>query len=401
MNNIFKILIFIILLITIFFLLICTNEYFTEINNPEIHNPEIHNPEISYKITNNCNYQITKNLKEILEQNYIKPYNTYKNTKTIIHIPCTYDSPKNEIEKIDLNNKYNHFVFILNNPDLAVAKDYLWSNLILYYGLHKTLQLVPMTYTIKHQNERDRLKKEYNPNKLYILKKNIQRQNGIKITNSIEEIVSNNIKYCVAQELLEEPYLIKGRKINLRVYVLVVCYKDKYKVYVYDDGFMYYTKDLYKKGSMDNGPNITTGYVDRWIYDVHPLTHADFRNYLDNTDRELYYTEVKLISEKTKVSSHLFNNIYKLIEKVFRAFYKKIGNGEELYNVTSFQLFGLDIAVDNLLEPKLMEINKGPDLDSKDDRDGKVKKGLIRDIFKTLNIIRDEKSNSFIKVLDI
>ena len=54
------------------------------------------------------------------------------------------------------------------------------------------------------------------------------------------------------------------------------------KVLVYQDGFMYYTKDLFKENTIEAGPNITTGYVDRWIYDVHPLTHEDFRKYFGN-----------------------------------------------------------------------------------------------------------------------
>ena len=392
MNYLIKILLIIILMIAIL-LVYCVKEYFGNIHTEN---------KISYKVTDDCRYMMTKNLKEILENNNIKSYNNLnKNIKTLIHIPCTYDMPKKEIEKMNLDIKYNNLVFLLSNPDSAVAKDYLWKNLLMYYGLEKTLKLVPMTYVIKDKTEVDRLKNEFDEKKLYIQKKNVQRQSGIKISNNLEDIISNSGEYIVVQELLEDPYLIKGRKINLRIYVLVVCHKNKYKVYVYNDGFMYYTKDLYKKGCKDNGPNITTGYVDRWIYDVHPLTHDDFRKYLDNTDRELYYKEAQVKSENKKVSDYLFYNIYKLVSHVFRAFYKKIGNGPELFNTTSFQLFGLDVAVDNTLEPKLMEINKGPDLDSKDDRDGKLKKGLIRDIFKTLNIITDEKSNGFINVLDI
>jgi len=393
MNNIIKCII-IVTILCLIITIILSVEYF-------ISTPKHNYSTISYKVSDNCNYMMTQNLKEFLEQNNVYTNSTDSGVNTVIHIPCTYDSPKTEIKKMNLDKNKINYVFILTDPDSAVAKDYLWKNLLTYYGLEKTLDLVPMTYVIKNKEDANRFKEEYDENKIYIMKKNVQRQSGLKLTKSFNDIYKNKDNYIVAQELLKNPYLIKGRKINLRVYVLVSCYQDKYSVYVYNNGFMYYTKDLYKENSLENGPNITTGYVDRWIYDVHPLTHEDFRNYLDNTDRELYYKEVEVKKNNMKISNYLFNNIYKLIKNVFTAFYKKIGNGEELHDNLSFQLFGLDIAVDRNLEPKLMEINKGPDLDSKDERDGQVKKGLIRDIFKTLNIITDEKSNGFIKVLDI
>ncbi len=63
----------------------------------------------------------------------------------------------------------------------------------------------------------------------------------------------------------------------------------------------------------------------------------------------------------------------------------------------SFQLFGADIAVNNKLEPLLIEINKGPSLDAKDERDKMVKMNVVTDIFALLNII-DKKGHDFEKI---
>jgi hypothetical protein len=233
------------------------------------------------------------------------------------------------------------------------------------------------------------------------MKKNIQRQEGLMITNNLEEITKNKGGYVLVQELLQNPYTIMGRKINLRVYVLVVCNKNKYEVYVYNDGFMYYTKDLFAKDSLEMGPNITTGYVDRWIYDVHPLTHQDFIEYLDK-DRKLTSVET-MIGSSGKISTHVINCIHSLISDVFKAFYGLIGNktDSKLYNVTSFQLFGVDVAIDNNLNAMIMEVNKGPDLGSKDGRDGDLKRGLILDIMRVVGAVNDNTPNKFIKLLNI
>ena len=291
-----------------------------------------------------------------------------------------------------INPSKNNYIFILNNPDDIVAKEYLWKNLINYYGLEETLKLVPMTYVLENDKDKKLLENNYIPNKLFILKKNVQRQEGIKITDDLNEILENTNEYILAQELIQNPYLVKGRKINLRVYVLVICEKDNYKVYMYNDGFMYYTKELFKKNSNNNDNNITTGYIDRWIYDTHPLTHTDFKKYVDS-NKNLNKYELKLKSSEINISNYIFSNITNLVKKVFTVFYKKIGNGKKLYNTKSFQLFGLDVAINEDLNAILMEVNKGPDVGSKDERDGKLKKGLLKDIFKTINIIKNDNNN--------
>jgi hypothetical protein len=58
-------------------------------------------------------------------------------------------------------------------------------------------------------------------------------------------------------------------------------------------------------------------------------------------------------------------------------------------------LFGSDVAPTADLLAHLMEINKGPDLDAKDERDKKVKTRVQEDIFKVIEIT-DEKGKPYI-----
>lgn len=345
---------------------------------------------------NTCPYIVTENIKNVFEENNVKKNND--NSESNIYLPCTYDNTEKEIQNMDLKKNKINKVFIIHNADQIVAKDYLWKNLIAKYGLNECLNLMPNTYILYENNDIKRLKEEYENNKLFILKKNVQRQEGLKICNNLDDIIKNKKDYVLAQELLQDPYLINGRKINLRMYVLVVCNKNNYDVYVYNDGFMYYTKDLFKPNSKDFGPNITTGYIDRWIYDVNPLTHKDFRHYLDRNNRNLTQVEVNIKNRGIVLSNYVFNNIYELIEKVFSAFHGKLGNGQKLYDHLSFQLFGVDIAIDDNLNAKIMEVNKGPDLGSKDTKDGNIKKGIIKDILKTIDVIENDNNNQFIKI---
>ena len=47
-------------------------------------------------------------------------------------------------------------------------------------------------------------------------------------------------------------------------------------MYVYNDGFMYYTPRIWKPKSRNLNEIITTGYIDRQVYVDNPLTIKDF-----------------------------------------------------------------------------------------------------------------------------
>ncbi len=389
---------FLVKIVIVIFLLILYL-YMSSKDNEEMIN--IENPSSVYTWNiNSCPFVMTENIKQVFKENGIKLDNKKPNNK--IHLPCTYDNVENEINQLVLGN--NDRTFIIHGADNIVAKDYLWKNLVLSYGIENAVKLSPMTYLLYDKNDLKRLNQDFEQDKIYIMKKNIQRQEGLKITNDMNEILENKNGYVLVQELLQNPYLINKRKINLRVYVLVLCYKNNFEVFMYKNGFMYYTKDEFKKGSTDAGPNITTGYIDRWVYDVNPLTHEDFKTYLDNTNnRTLNDPESVVVTNGQKVSDFVFDNIEGLIRTVFGAFYNKIGNksdNNKLFNQISFQLFGVDVAIDDKLNAQIMEVNKGPDLGSKDVRDGDLKRGLILDILRTTGVVANNIGNKFKKIVE-
>ena len=160
---------------------------------------------------------------------------------------------------------------------------------------------------------------------------------------------------------------------------------------------MYYTAERYKPNSLDIKTNITTGYIDREVYKKNPLTLKDLRKYLDSESRPLTIKE-KHIKRYHLLSSYLFNNIHNLLKDVISIYRYKLGDNDKLKNNKQFEIYGSDIAVFDDLTVKLMEINKGPDLDAKDERDSELKHNLVRDIFKTVNLIDDDDKNDFIRV---
>jgi hypothetical protein len=378
--------ILILILITILLLIIIfkTYEFYKNSND------------YNYFIRLDCKYIQSKTLLDIIKE-------TQDNFYYNLYLPCIYEDIEEEYEKF--NRDKNGVYFLIDNIDIMVGKDYLYKNVFNKYGRDKTITLMPESWILNDPKDFERFKKEFNRNKIYVMKKNVQRQNGITISNNLDEIIKNkendeknDYPFVIVQDLLQDPYTISGRKINLRVYVLIIKNSNKTNLYVYSDGFMYYTAELFKKNSIDKKINITTGYIDRKVYEENPLTHNDFKLYLDS-DRNYNEIEQNLKNYNKNISEYVFNNIYNLITDIFTVFFDKIGKSPKLYNNTKFQLFGCDVAIDENLDAKIMEINKGPDLGAKDKRDSELKHNLVRDIFKTVGLINNDDANAFIQLV--
>lgn len=341
---------------------------------------------------NSCNYYMSQTLKDVFDEKNIKNSEEWN-----VYLPCGYDDIEKEIKKMPVRKNARYF--IIHDADNITAKELLWKNILSHHGYQKAITMMPVTYILYKDEDVERLKRDFIV-KPYIMKKNIQRQEGLKITNDLNTILQGRKEgYVIVQELLQNPYIIEGRKTNMRFYVLVVCKNSDMDVYVYNDGFMYYTKDMFKKGSLEDGPNITTGYIDRSVYDENPLTHKDYRDYLDKY-RELSIIEENIRKQNLKVSDIVFNRIYRLLSEVFTAYIGRICNGDKLRNNISFQLFGVDIAVADDLYPMIIEVNKGPDMGAKDKRDSELKHNVMRDMLKIIGVNDTNGSNGFIRIVE-
>lgn len=152
-------------------------------------------------------------------------------------------------------------------------------------------------------------------------------------------------------------------------------------VYMYNDGFVYYTRSRYDEGDISHECNITTGYIDRSVYEHNPLTIGDFTKYIGYKNARVFNRNV------VDCFKTLFNTIKEVIIPI-----------EKTFSINKFVIMGADVAVDKELNVKVMEINKGPDLRYKDKRDGNVKYNLVKQSFAKMGII-DEKSQNFITIL--
>lgn len=277
--------------------------------------------------------------------------------------------------------------------------DYLVSKKGLYYVLGNKSYL-PLTYSRELF-----LEYLYNCKKsgmvttdrIYIMKKDIQRQQGLYISNNVCDMIKElDTSYVIVQEYLKDPYIINDivskvsekqeyivkRKINIRVYVLVVIKWGVKNVYVYNDGFLYYTSGEFKYDMLNTESNsisdnmITSGYIDRDIYERNPLTIKD-----------LQIHEPKF--------NNLFKSICKSVKEIMNVYFYK-GYFEKSNNI-SYQIFGMDVEPDSKMESfKILEFNKCPDLNAKDNgRDCILKNNLVKSMY---DIVLGKNNSEFIQV---
>jgi len=315
-----------------------------------------------------------------------------------IYIPCSYNDCEKEV--LEFEGKDGKKLFLIDGCDWIASKMALWELLKEYYKSDAS-KYMPESYLLERSEDIERLKTDFKKHQdakndqMYVLKNYAQRQEGIRLTKDLDEMVKGlKDGWYLAQEYKYNPYIIDKRKINFRYYMLVVCADGKIQAYIHSDGFLYYTPKYYdpeygvptEKLTFDK--HVTTGYIDRAVYEVNPLTLEDFRVHLDQ--RGSGYRE--------KWNKSVEN----LMGKVMEAISKKICKNTKLDGNVRFQLFGCDVAPDAELGCTLMEINKGPDLGAKDERDKQVKLQVQRDIFKIIDPDDDEEAGStrFVKVFE-
>ena len=398
--------------------------------------PRIDSKNITWTKTDSCKFYMDDTTSGALKDSNMTKADDQKKAELIF--PCGYNNIDDEIRMLpsvyykkessdtfsqpEVTYSRPKRVFIIDGADEISAKNYLWKNIRNHHGLDRAKQLSPNTYLLvgpTRDDDMNRLDKDHYSGKMYIMKKNIQRQTGLEVTDDIDKIKANPGMHVLVQELLEDSYLVNGRKINLRIYVVVVCHEDKTDVYMFNNGFMYYTKqNKFVKGDKSNDNHITTGYVERDVYHKNPLTHNDFKIYLDMNEGDKYHSsndprvlcsnEKAIRLQKLKISDVIFKRIEKLIADIFITFKghicKKVDNRGKpipIYTDYSVQIFGADVAINDQLQPQIIEINKGPDLSPKDDRDGNVKRKLVNDVLAIIGVTTVTKDNGLHLVLEM
>jgi len=301
-----------------------------------------------------------------------------------LYYPCGYNKIEKELRELTLKDYQN--VFGICGCDTIASKSSLWKTLENYYGREKARQYMPESYILRNDEQLDNFKRIFDPSRTYILKKNIQRKKGIKISNNLDEIVkARNDKFVLVQEKVDS-LIINKRRMNLRIYLVVKCREGYKELYMHDNAKCLYTSKDVDESKVNGGTPeefeslITNSYVTELnIYNKNPLTLNQLCEYVTktfNVPKEIFMASIE---ENLKV--------------VFKALLTKLCNCENIHKNGQFQLFGADVILDESLKPYILEINKGPDMKHKDEADRLLKKKVIFDTFNLMNVVKPKTAD--------
>ena len=348
---------------------------------------------------------------DIIEKKYMLLYKAYKNTPLCLAGPMKYNGiirselfdNANIIWKLKKRNamypllkslnkyqKFNHFPMTYE----LSRKDNLYNN---YYKMKikfpNEYNYMPDTYIFPkdYDNFMNEKIKDFNLNdktKLWILKPcSSSRGRNIRLLTDIENIPKKNF---LASHYIYNPHLINEKKYDLRIYVLVTGFCPL-KIYLFNNGMARFSNEKYdlnpEKMSNNNihltdfsinkiSPNEENYYSkEEFNNNEKCWTLYALRKYFEenNLDFKLLWLKIKDIIIKAILS------ITDIAIPLIKSFQLSSGN--------LFELYGLDIILDESLNPWLLEVNLNPALNCDSQLDLKVKSKLLTDIFNIIGAI--------------
>ena len=352
--------------------------------NDKVENKDIHEDFVSYK---KCKEKKVRGiLKEIFDNNNF----TYDENNWELYMPCGYNFVETELKKIKPVNN-NQKIFGISGCDAIVSKNSLWYLIEKKYKREIAKTLMPETFILDDQNNMEEFQEKYDANKYYILKKNIQRKQGLKISNNYYDIInSKNDGFKIVQEYKLDTFVINKRMMNLRIYMLITCKKNSISIYLHELGKCLYTSKDISNDMTDFDSHITNSYKLKGdLYKTNPKSLGELKKYLK---RNKYNSDL------------LFNRINIKLTLIAKAIVNSLCKIVNIKNNMKFQLFGLDIIFNKNMEPFLLELNKGPDMIPKDLDDKILKTKVEIDMLQMINLLSvNDKvyKNGFYKILEV
>ncbi|XP_059144422.1 probable tubulin polyglutamylase TTLL9 isoform X1 [Physella acuta] len=197
---------------------------------------------------------------------------------------------------------------------------------------------------------------------------------GVEYQPQLQQVDGTQpIETYVVQHYIENPYLIGGRKFDIRVYVLVTSY-NPLKVYLYRSGFARFANNRYSLDTIDdNYIHLTNVAIQKTAPDYDPEKGCKW-----STQQLRMYLTAK----------HGQQNVNTLFQQMTNIFILSLQSCQRVIinDKHCFELYGYDILIDSNLKPWLIEINASPSLTASNQEDYDLKFGLLNDVLNVLDL---------------
>ncbi|XP_051768356.1 tubulin polyglutamylase TTLL7 isoform X1 [Ctenopharyngodon idella] len=217
---------------------------------------------------------------------------------------------------------------------------------------------------------------------------------GISLIRNYEKLPVQD--HFIVQEYLDKPFLMEGYKFDLRFYILVTSC-DPLRVFLYNDGLVRMGTEKYHT---PNESNLNQLYMHLTNYSVNKHNENFER---DETVDKGSKRSIGWFTEFLRTNDYdvakFWGDVSELVVKtlivaephVLHA-YRMCRPGQPPGSASvCFEVLGFDIILDRKLKPWLLEINRAPSFGTDQKIDYDVKKGVLLNALKLLNIRASDK----------
>lgn len=195
-------------------------------------------------------------------------------------------------------------------------------------------------------------------------------------------------EHVLVAKYIAEPLCIDGHKCDIRLYVAITSY-DPLIIYVYEEGLVRLATVKYNR----NTENLWNPCMHLCNYSINKY-HSDYIKSNDPGEEDVGHkwtlsALLRHLKSQGCDVDQLMLNIEDVIIKAIMACTQPIVSACRMFVPTGnncFELYGLDILIDDALKPWLLEINLSPSLGIDTPLDAKVKSGLLTDLLTLIGI---------------
>jgi len=337
-----------------------------------------------YMITYKAYRNIPQSLSGVMKYNQIIKSKLYTNTNLIWKL-LDKDKMYPLLRKLNKYQRYNHFPICWQ----LGRKDNLYIN---YLKMQKKFKddynYMPFKYILPQDRDTvQEIMKEYNIfniKEIYIVKPLASTHGkGVRILTDSTTVPTKGI----LEKYIYNPHLINRRKYDMRIYVLVTGFRPL-KIYIYDNGIIRFCSEKYTT----DAEKLNNNYIHVTNYSVNKALDI-LRKGEKEIDFEIKWSLLALkgyFLEKKINFEPIWKRIKDIAIKTLLSVFDLSTPALKSFKLTScnlFELYGLDIILDNQLNPWLLECNINPSLNCDMDVDTKVKSKLITDILNIIGLV--------------
>ncbi|EQC37590.1 hypothetical protein SDRG_05186 [Saprolegnia diclina VS20] len=192
---------------------------------------------------------------------------------------------------------------------------------------------------------------------------------------------NQQVETYVVQKYISNPYLVGGKKFDLRLYALVTSFSPL-EIYMYRSGFARFTNSRYSNNASD--------IENSFIHLTNVAIQKTSENYNKKHGGKWDLKSLKLYM----MSKHGCARIDQLFYEIQMVIVRSLQSVEKIIisDKHCFELYGYDIMIDENLKPWLLEVNASPSLSANTSADYQLKCGMLNDMLDIIDLENKSKA---------